>query len=75
MSSIDINECLTIDCGNGTCYNSLGSYACSCNLGYLLVANATPVCQGLYYFTEHYTTVNLYNNDIVDIPYICKFYV
>ena len=33
--SIDINECLYINCtGNATCHNEPGRYRCICNRGY-----------------------------------------
>ncbi|CAM9203269.1 unnamed protein product, partial [Lampetra planeri] len=44
----DIDECLEDMCGkDGTCVNSIGSYKCECHTGYILVPDATPVCQDI----------------------------
>ena len=32
---IDVNECDSFDCGNGTCINMPGSYTCICPSGYI----------------------------------------
>ncbi|XP_054463190.1 adhesion G protein-coupled receptor E1-like [Anoplopoma fimbria] len=45
---IDIDECLENVCGDGgTCSNNVGSFACQCHEGYLLVPEATPLCQDI----------------------------
>lgn len=35
----DINECERDACGNGTCRNTIGSFNCRCNLGFILSHN------------------------------------
>lgn len=48
-SLLDIDECLENPCGDdGSCYNNQGSFECVCYAGYHLIADATPLCQGLY---------------------------
>lgn len=43
----DVDECLEDVCGkDGTCHNNPGSYICECHKGFVLVPEATPVCQG-----------------------------
>ena len=42
---IDVDECMSIDCGmDGECTNTLGSFTCDCDPGY--VANKSNICVG-----------------------------
>ena len=42
---IDVDECMSIDCGmDGECTNTLGSFSCDCDPGY--VANKSNICVG-----------------------------
>lgn len=51
---LDIDECLANICGQyGSCTNTIGSYVCNCNEGFHIQSDATPVCQGLYYYLCH----------------------
>ena len=48
MVTIDIDECsMQVDECDHTCNNTLGSYTCSCNDGYLLDRNGLQ-CNGKY---------------------------
>ena len=48
-SILDINECLTNNGGcQHTCTNSIGSYSCSCNTGYVLDSD-NHRCIGINY--------------------------
>ena len=49
---IDINECLTNNGGcNQTCNNSIGSYSCSCDIGYDLAVDKHN-CYGMFHFCQ-----------------------
>ena len=42
---IDVDECMAVDCGvDGECTNTLGSFTCDCDPGY--VANKSNICVG-----------------------------
>ena len=42
---IDVDECMSVDCGvDGECTNTLGSFTCDCDPGY--VANKSNICVG-----------------------------
>ena len=48
-SLADVNECNCsgFSCGNGTCVNTLGSYTCTCHIGYVFNPNKR-VCEGVF---------------------------
>jgi predicted SprT family Zn-dependent metalloprotease len=49
MVAIDIDECsIQVDECDHNCNNTLGSYTCSCNDGYILDRNGLQQCNGKY---------------------------
>lgn len=48
---LDINECERDACGNGTCRNTIGSFNCRCNHGFILSHNND--CIGAYARVGH----------------------
>ena len=65
----DIDECLTTPCGNGSCLNSNGSYACSCEPGFVNNYDDGDTCLG-----ESHMLLNLYAILIMlHFPQFCTF--
>jgi len=59
----DTNECLSSPCAH-TCTNAVGSFVCSCDVGYILNSNQHS-CDGmyLYLFTFCYDYNYAYKTD------------
>ncbi len=54
LISLDINECERAShCQRGRCINTMGSYRCECQKGYMLVSGRR--CQGMGFHTFHIT--------------------
>ena len=47
---LDIDECPSDPCINGTCDNTDGSYTCQCAPGYEPDGNTQPTCIGKQFF-------------------------
>ena len=43
---LDINECDSDPCGQGSCGNTEGSYTCDCSPGYEVGQNQPSTCTG-----------------------------
>ena len=53
---IDVDECATrVDECDQNCQNNVGSYTCSCNLGYILNVDGFR-CDGM---SSHYSTLKI----------------
>ena len=65
-SCVDIDEC-TVDpdiCTHGTCINSVGSYSCDCESGYVIT---TPRCELIDFNGEHEHEICEYNPTCLDL--------
>jgi len=55
LYTLDINECLSLPCEQ-TCNNTLGSFVCSCDDGFVLDNNGIS-CLGLFPLIWHNTII------------------
>ena len=72
---VDVNECSKVGvCSNGQCVNTIGSFQCNCDRGYILAMDM-KTCEGRHVVSLHCIAFKLIYVDWLDIhPFHATYY-